>query len=329
MIPQRSTVIDSDKLKISTYGGDEREARRKIKQLLDKINFAITPELVSSQRAGKATQGTIPDRVPGKAIVHGVTWVIGSNDGGDSNYKIEYGQPVCFDMVSGQYATGLHPDWGPGEYKVIGTALGEVLSGQARIPVMLGKQPIENFALLCKANIDPEGGGSYPSVQTWSEAQTASDQQCLWDFELPKSYKFDEEGQENHVEWEGSGIFVKAFNVTRMYVYKDTLCLLHSSGKPRLQLYCEFAMGSKLLGTLDADLKKDADALMTIDTDFRGGMEGTKVKVFDKMLDNQKKLKKDTKVIVDLFRCATSDDIESFTWRYYVTQANKCQVKDS
>lgn len=335
---QRGTVIDADRLKISHADYEElepAEARRKIKQILDQTNFGISPELVNAERAGKQVEGAIPARVPGKAILHGVTWVMGSNDGSGNNYRIEYGKPVAFDMVSGKYVTGVNPDWGPGEFKVVGTALGELLLGLDRIPVSLGTQSNENFAVLARCRNNPdEEGSEFPSIQTWSEAETATDQNILWDFELPKSFQFDPESEENAVEWEGSGLFVKATNISRMYVYKEALVLLHSAGKPSLQFYCDFQMGSKLFGTLTEDLRKDENALMKIDSDFSGGLESAeggekKVKVYDKLLDTSKKLKKDTKVFVDLMHCATGDDLEgSFTWKFYVTQANKCPVKD-
>jgi hypothetical protein len=332
--PQRSTVIDPNKLRIGGPDYSElepAEARRKIKKILDQLNFGVVPEIINSATAGKQVQEEgIPARTPAKAIVQGITWVNAYNDGGENNFKVEYGQPVIFDVVTGLGVTGLNPAWGPGEYKIVGTAMGELVGGTARIPVLLGKQPSDNFSIIAKCKVDPEGEEDFPSIETWSSADTADDQNCLWSFELPKSCKFDEEATNNQTEWEGSGVFVKAFNLTRMYIYKDSLVLLHSSGKPNLQMYCEFVMCSQIMGVIDGfDLRKDDSAFIKIDDDLKGGVEGTRVKVFDKLLDAQKKIPRDAKVIANLFRCATSDDIESFTWHYFVTQANKCPIKDS
>lgn len=325
----RSTVVNPESLKVATYSTlSPRDARRKIKRLLDQTALMVSPEKVSAARAGRQTgEGNIPDRVPGKAIVHGVTYVNCSNDGSENNHAVEYGKPVCFNMVTGQGATGINPAWGTDEYKVLGTALGDVATGSSRIPVLLGVQPNDNFAIVAKCTPNVSAGHAHHSLDTWSSAVDMIDQPAVWDFELPKDVSFAEDEDSGAGTWNGSGSFVRACNLTRQYIYKEMYVLLHSSGKPKLQFFCEFYMAPTIYGTLNDGILTQGGATLTIDPEVGGGIEGSTCMVYDRMLDVNAYLNPGTKILATLQRTGFVGDDSRFTWKYFITQANQCPGK--
>jgi hypothetical protein len=329
--PFRSTLVEPNNFRISSYGSlSQRDARRKIKRLLDQTNFMISAEYITQGGAGRQTGGNFPTAVPAKAIVHGVTNVLASNDGSGNNYGVEYGRPVCFDMVTGAAVTGIHPSWTGDEYKIVGTALADMPYGLSRIPVLLGVQPSDSFAVVGVAFPNEAVGNTWPTMLDWSAAEDIADQQAVWDFELPFAVEFDEQGFDGDGIWEPSGVFAKVCNLSRQYVYKDMFVLLHSSGKPKLQLYCEFYMSPTISGVLNDHVEQDGKGNITIDNWLRGGIEGDEAFVWDnRMLPSGKRLTAGTRVIANLFRFGHSGDDGRFVWQYYITQADKCPVSTS
>lgn len=339
----RSVVLDPAKLKIDHEdysSGTNAEARVKIKRILDLTNFAIATEEISTARASQflPQDATLPSRMATRAIIHGVSWVMANSDGTDDTGVIKYGKPVVFDTKTGKSVTGINDKWSPGEYRILGTALDELESGYKLIPILLGSPPMQQDGpITCRAKVKT---GTWPSIQTWSEATPDSDeQQSVWEFELPKSHEFKEADSTKWLDdietageshWEGSGEFVKAFNLDRTYVYKNSLVTLTKQSKGgAAQYYFNFQMAQTLTGTLDGNLTKESNALMTIvPTDKT--IQGTKVKVHDRFLSTGKKLATGTKVLVQLMRqpSAAEDEPvnEPFIWRYVVTQSNNCPV---
>lgn len=68
----------------------------------------------------KGITGTEPQR---RMTISGVTLVKAYYDGTNNTYKIEKGQPVAFDTVTGVAVTGINPKWSVFEYRTIGVAL--------------------------------------------------------------------------------------------------------------------------------------------------------------------------------------------------------------
>lgn len=126
----------------SDYAGMTPAAARKaIRALIDKYNVAITPEKVTKDRAEKQVLNEgLPDRVPGQAIMEGITWVRCYYDGTTNTAQIDNGKAVVIDTVKGGMVTGIHPSWAPDEYKIVGIALDRYTSTAAEgglIPVRL------------------------------------------------------------------------------------------------------------------------------------------------------------------------------------------------
>jgi hypothetical protein len=162
----RPVAVEYDDLLITSekYAGKTHaEARRLIKKILDQMTFCVSTEAVSKDTASALlNDDTLPDTVHGKAVIHGVTWIVGNVDGTDDTGVIKYGKPVAVDTTTGKCVTGVNSKWSADEYKVIGTALDEVLSGKKRIPVLLGtpSAPEETVMMVwLKENIPASYGG--------------------------------------------------------------------------------------------------------------------------------------------------------------------------
>lgn len=337
----RSVALDYSKLKSDhpDYSGKQpAEIRRAIKKILDLCSFSIATEEVS-QAIVDNTGAVTPESMSVRGVISGVTWVNGNADGTDNTGKIEYGKPVVFDVTTGKTVTGINAKWAEDEYKVLGIALDEVASGQKLIPVAVGQTPQSETSttVLAKARVKT---GTYPTLQSWSEAASATEQRVIWEFELPKTSAFIEANvnswfndvsSEAATRWQGSGEFVKAFNLDRTYVYKDMPVLLHKANKGAAkQFYFNFQMASSIVGTLDGDLSYNGNALITIDTAFNGGIQGSKCKIYDnRLLPAGKKLLSGTKVWATLEREAAVGNENTpgaFQWKFYVTQADACPV---
>lgn len=308
-------------------GKSKSEARREIKKLLDKYRISITPEMLAPNRFTYANGA----KVQGRFITTGTTWVRAYYDNTDNTGKIEYGKPVAFDTVKGWGVTGINPKWSPDEYKVVGVSLAdyEQTGEQGKVPVVLEDTPKVLEPVLAKAKVKE---GDWPSIQSWSEAtQGSNNQQVIWEFELPKEIKFKESDSSKWFEgagdtkWEGSGAYVKAFNLTRQYVPKNVYTWLHPDKKTG-QLYFDYYMPPSLLGTLDTQLTTGGSVLMTIHEHFRGEFEGEKVKVYDYLMNANKKLPQGAKVWTNLFRYSSTNTIDPFVWRLGIVQSNTCPI---
>lgn len=336
----RSVALDYSKLKLDhpDYASKSpTEARQQIKKILDLANFAIATEPVNLNAAARIVGSDfLPSRMSTRAVINGVTWVIANVDGTENTGKVVYGKPVVFDTTTGKTVTGVNDKWSADEYKIVGVALDAVESGQKLIPVAVGQNPTTPTSSTVLAKCKVADGGTHPSIEDWSQADS-TDQNLIWEFELPKASEFKESDvgvwfedidTAGETRWQGSGDHVKAFNLDRTYVYKNAVVLLTKTNKSAAaQYYFNFEMSPTIYGTLDADLTKDGEALISIDTALLGGIEGSKVKVHDRFLSTGKKLASGVKVVAVLERLSeeASED-GKFSWRFYVMQANTCPV---
>lgn len=295
------------------------EKRRAIAKALNDYKFAITPERLSADRIG---QGGV-----GKAVIAGVTRVLAFYDTSDNRGEIKHGRPVVFDMVSGMGVTGINPKWGPGEYKIVGKALNDckVQNPQGTIiQIEIFDPPPPPDQVVAKAAVAQ--GDTYPNIQKWSEGD---EQMYVYPFELPEVCNYDntkpDKGLgEGATNWKGSGQFVYGYNTTRQYVVKGAFCLLDLAGTKDTQYYFEHWMFQQCLATLDAELKAGMDVLATIDSEWASGVEGTKIKVYDKMMQAGYRLKAGAKVMVSVLRHGTG---EKPVWRFAVVQSVDCPDK--
>lgn len=338
----RSVALDYSKLKLDhpDYASKTpAEARQKIKKILDLANFAIATEPINLSAASRIIGSDfLPSRMSTRAVVNGVTWVIANVDGTENTGKVVYGKPVVFDTTTGKTVTGINEKWSADEYKIIGVALDELASGRKMIPVAVGQNPQSATTSTVLAKCKVSDGGTHPSIQDWSEADH-TDQMLVWEFELPKASEFKETdktlwfkdiGTAGETRWQGSGEYVKAYNLDRTYVYKNAVVLLTKYSKAaQAQYYFNFEMSPTIYGTLDADLTKNDSALITIDTALLGGIEGTKVKVHDRFLSTGKKLASGVKVGAVLERMCEQGNVDGeFSWRFHVMQSNACPVPE-
>lgn len=142
---QRFDVQKNEKLKIAYWmsgGGsgedlDYRAAKKKIVKLLAGMNFGVnvTPLERSSviDVAGESIDLTHEVRNSGIVNVLGNVGYYG--------HPIRNGAPICFDVDTGYAVTGVNPQWHPSEYKLVGTAYGELSSGTGLVPCKLGPAP--------------------------------------------------------------------------------------------------------------------------------------------------------------------------------------------
>jgi hypothetical protein len=326
-------VVDPAKFKIdhADYSGKTKpDARKAIKKLLEKYKLAVCPEPITADRvySGGDTRG--------KAIIAGTTWVRCFTDGTDNTGAIKFGKPVVFDTVKGFGVTGINDKWAEDEYYILGKALQDYAGpGEDKIIMQFVEQVPHKGEIIAKCKIDPAAGGRYPVFQDWTEADTGADQQkCIWSFELPKSIVFKDTSDNIYLKdsgnnkWEGAGQYVKAFNLTRQYVMKNALCHLFPSGNDAVQYYFSYSMPQTFYGKLDADLKQGDFALATVDGDHTAGIEGSKMRVYDKMLSSvnsiSSKLKSGTKILATLTQKNTNTD---FVWRLVVQQADACPIR--
>ena len=168
-------VIDPTVLKTDHddyVGMTKPEARRAIKILLDKYNIGITPEVVSKSRAQASiledNAGELPAKIGGLAIMDGNVFVRAYYDGTNNTGQIKNGKPVVFDTVKGWGVTGIHPDWGVDEYKIVGTALddyNDLAPNGKKILVKLHKAvpQLESLGFMAKLQGHLAGADSYPS----------------------------------------------------------------------------------------------------------------------------------------------------------------------
>lgn len=137
---QRFDVQKNSKLTVAYWksgggGGtdlSDSEARRKIVKLLAGMTFGVNVIPVHKDRIIDAA-GEITD-LTSDVRNNGVVMVLANGE----PYPIRNGAPLCFDTVTGYAVAGVRPEWQPAEYKLVGTAMGEVSDGMTTIPMRLG-----------------------------------------------------------------------------------------------------------------------------------------------------------------------------------------------
>jgi hypothetical protein len=191
--------------------------------------------------------------------------------------------------------------------------------------IVLGAAEGSNVGVVvARSKLNPEGGGTWKDIETWS---TDTQQQVLWDFELSKTSKFTETNPNeflvNGTTFEGSGEYVKAMNLTRQYVLKDEIVILFKCGSEG-QYFFSYQMPQIIYGALDADFaaaNATTGQLITIDSQFAAGFQGTKVRIYDKdLIPSGNKLTIGNKVWASLARSTSR-------WQYFIIQARECPTK--
>lgn len=124
----------------SHYSGSERptvsQARKRIVKLLSGMQFGVNVVPVEKRTIVDAA-GRVVD-LTNEVRNNGVVMTLGNAGNTALTYFIRNGAPVCFDMSTGYCVTGVNPNWQSDEYKIIGTAMGEVEDGIQLVPIKFG-----------------------------------------------------------------------------------------------------------------------------------------------------------------------------------------------
>lgn len=312
-------------------GMDPTDARRYIRTLLANQRIGFTPELVSPDRLGGQVD------VIGKAVVAGTTNVKCFYDGTDNTGEIRHGASVVFDTTTGLAVTGINPKWTPDQYKVVGTAMGEYRTpnpGAFGIIQMTIKedQPLPEGPIIARAA--PAPGLTWPTMFSWCDADPGvpGSQEYVWTAELPADLSFNPQtgygasfGLGGNV-WQGSGEYVYIYNLTRQYVHMGAYLEIKPAGATARQYYCEYYMTPSVIAKLLEILKEGNSANAELITSSQQGINGTFIKVDDRMLKDGQQLKKDQNVWCSLYRYTAGAGLD-FVWRWGAVQSVECPEK--
>lgn len=189
---------------------------------------------------------------------------------------------------------------GAGGISVSRSATGVVIRGN--------ETPVEP-SIIAKAAVEE---GTYPTVQSWSEA-TLTTQRKVWEFQLGTP-TYDEDDASSQTSFTATpNSYVKAQNLTGHYIPQGMLCKLDSiSGK----YYVDYTMPLYVTGTTDAQLSASSNVLVTL----ASGQHITgKIRAYDRYLGSGQTITSG-KVVGCSLRSYFDSNSGRYYWRYDVTE---------